>query len=174
MGLLGYPLLDLNIFEYFLNSRFCRKKQLLLLDLIWVWGMFRVKRQEWKWIPVNGSDSKWKERKENARINKKSPQKVVKLLSSLFCYWSLWGGSWLYWLPLMAPLHYSTSTCLMHKREDKWILFGMSRGDIPTAMLGYWSTIEPSGHQTIPKKLMVWTGRQTSNRIKAKGGLSQF
>lgn len=81
MGLLGYPLLDLNMFEYFLNSRFCRKKQLLLLDLIWVWGMFRVKRQEWKWIPVNGSDTKWKERKENEDPTKKSLPKVVKLYS---------------------------------------------------------------------------------------------
>lgn len=137
MGLLGYPLLDLNIFEYFLNSRFCRKKQLLLLDLIWVWGMFRVKRQEWKWIPVNGSDSKWKERKENEDPTKKSLPKV-KL--------------------------YSTS--LMHKWEDKWILFAMRRGGIPKSMLGYWSTIEPSGHRPIPEKAYVLNRQATKQPSK--------
>ena len=72
----GTPYLIWIYLNTFSIQGFVGKKQLLLLDLIWVWGMFRVKRQEWKWIPVNGSDSKWKERKENEDPTKKSLPKV--------------------------------------------------------------------------------------------------
>ena len=141
---------------------------------------FYTRRQERKWIQVNGSDSKWKERKENEDKTKNNPQKLLNFIRYRFIsHFGEGADATVLTTPLpMATLHYSNSTSLMHKWEDKWILFAVSRGDFPKSMLGYvgvlinYRTMGSSNH---PKES---SGRQpsnqASNRVKAKGWLSQF